>query len=323
MTQPTTETEAPAPMDPGFAALAAAEAQRSSPPPGALTPAMMRMGYRMMRRGQDQSPPQDVETRDLEIGGAEDDLPARLYTPARAEVGTGLLVYFHGGGFVVGDLDSHDGHCRRLATYSGHRVLAVDYRLAPEHRFPAAHDDALAAIRWALAHAESLGADPRRVAIGGDSAGANLALSAALDLRDEAVRPMFLLLLYPLTFPAEETVSRQTFDGPVVNRAALAGSEAAYGVRGHAQSHRALLDGRDLAGAPPAFVMTVGHDPMRDEGRRLARRLSEAGAKTVAVEHPALVHEFLLMPDLSATVLPIAESLGRVLDDALCAARTG
>src|SRR6185312_182045 len=111
---------------------------------------------------------------------------------------SGLLVYFHGGGWVIGDLETHDGHCRRMAALAGVKVMAVYYRLAPEHPFPAGHDDALAATTWAFDNAAQLGVDPKRIAVGGDSAGGNLAASVALDLKDDAARrPAFQLLLYP------------------------------------------------------------------------------------------------------------------------------
>ena len=154
-------------LDADFAAMveeqAAAARAQPMPPLDKIPPEMVRAGYRAQRQAQDQKAPKDVEVRDLKVTGAAGEIAARLYRPAGAGDPTGLLIYFHGGGFVIGDLETHDGHCRRLAAGSGCRVLAVDYRLAPEHPFPAAHDDALAATRWAFDNASDLGVDPRRI----------------------------------------------------------------------------------------------------------------------------------------------------------------
>lgn len=240
-------------------------------PPGPVPPAIMRDGYRMMRKAQDKSPPTNLEVRDLEIPGGETPILARLYAPMGAAAATGLLVYFHGGGFVVGDLETHDGHCRRMASLSGHRVLAINYRLAPEHPFPAAHDDAVAVTRWAVDNAAALGADSRRVAVGGDSAGANLAASTALEMMNDAHRRLcFQLLLYPLTFPETETASRRAFDGPVISRAMLAGAAMAFAHRGHPAARRALLDARDFSGGAASSCRDGGH-------RSASRRGSGSG----------------------------------------------
>src|SRR5581483_11606017 len=151
-------------LDAAFAAMVAEQEAAAKanplPPLDVLPPEMVRAGYRMQRQAQDQTAPKDVETKDLQVAGA---IPARLYIPQGAARPSALLIYFHGGGFVIGDLESHDGHCRRMAAGAGCRVLAIDYRLAPEHPFPAGHDDALAATVWAFDHAHELGADPARI----------------------------------------------------------------------------------------------------------------------------------------------------------------
>ena len=214
-------------LDPHFKAFFDAQTaapQAATPPISEVPAVMVRAGYRASRISQNaNSVPTGVEARDLSIGGAAGPIPARLYTPAEAATPSGLVVYFHGGGFVIGDLESHDAHCRRLAHHSGQRVMAVDYRLAPEHPFPAGHDDALAATRWAFDHAAELGADPARIGVGGDSAGGNLAASVALDLRADPERRLKLqMLLYPAVWPDEETASRRERDGPVLSKAAMA-----------------------------------------------------------------------------------------------------
>jgi acetyl esterase len=289
-----------------------------APPLDAIPPDMVRAGYRMQRQAQDQNAPKDVEARDLKVAGAAGEIPARLYRPAGATDPSGLLVYFHGGGFVIGDLDTHDGHCRRLAAGSGCRVMAVDYRLAPEHPFPAGHDDALAATKWAFDHAADLGADPKRIAVGGDSAGGNLAASVALDLRDDPQRKLaFQLLLYPGIWPVEETQSRKDLDGPVLTRAALEWFDKLLAATGHPHAHRALLANRDVKGAPPALVVTAGFDPLKDEGREYAERLNAAGVQARHVEYPTLVHDFYVMADVSPAVAKAAAEAAQALKAAL------
>jgi acetyl esterase len=310
-------------LDPDFQVMldAQAKAAELQPPPplDVVPPEMVRAGYRMQRQSQDQNAPKDVTAKDLKVAGAAGQIPARLYTPAGAASASGLLVYFHGGGFVIGDLETHDGHCRRLAAGSGCRVLAVDYRLAPEHPFPAGHDDALAATRWAFDHAGELGADPRRIAVGGDSAGGNLAASVALDLKgDPQHRPAFQLLLYPGIWPDEETQSRRDLDGPVLTRAAIAWFDKCLAAAGHPHAHRAMLGRAEtLVGAAPALVVTAGFDPLKDEGRDYAERLRQAGVDARHVEYPSLVHDFFIMGDVSPAVAKVAAETAQALKAAL------
>lgn len=310
-------------MDPHFKAhvdeQARVAAANPAPPLGAIPPDMVRAGYRAQRTAQNANAPRDVETRDLQVAGADGPVAARLYVPAGAEATTPGLVYFHGGGFVIGDLETHDGHCRRLAAYAGMRVMAVDYRLAPEHPFPKGHDDALAATRWAFDHAAEIGFDPARIAVGGDSAGGNLAASVSLDMRGDPQRKLaFQLLLYPGIWPAQDTASRQALDGPVLTKAAIAWFDECLAAKGHPQSARAWLgEAGDLAGAPPALVVTAGHDPLKDEGRDWAERLRAAGVDARHVEYPALVHDFFVMADVSPAVDAAARETAQALKAAL------
>jgi len=310
-------------IDPQIAALldlqAKALAAQPMPPLDAIPPAMMRAGYRMQRQALNLNAPKDVDVRELTVAGAAGDLPARLYRPPGAgETGPGL-VYFHGGGFVIGDLETHDGHCRRLAAWSGVRVLAVDYRLAPEHPFPAAHDDALAATRWAFDHAAEIGFDPERIAVGGDSAGGNLAGAVAIEMKDDPQRRIaFQLLLYPGVWPETETPSRRELDGPVLTREALAWFEKALGADGHPDGARAMLGrDRDFSGVAPALVVTAGHDPLKDEGRDYAARLRAAGVEARHVEYPTMVHDFYVMADVSPAALAAARETAQALKAAL------
>jgi len=309
-------------LDADFAAMveeqAAAARAQPMPPLDAIPPEMVRAGYRAQRQAQDLNAPKDMEARDLKVAGAAGEIPARLYRPNGLGDPSGLLVYFHGGGFVIGDLETHDGHCRRLAAGARCRVLAVDYRLAPEHPFPAGHDDALAATKWAFDNASDLGVDPRRIAVGGDSAGGNLAASIALDLRNDPRRRLaFQLLLYPGIWPETETQSRRDLDGPVLTRAALAWFDKLLAATGHADAHRAMLGNRELKGAPPALVVTAGFDPLKDEGRDYAERLKAAGVAATHVEYPALVHDFYIMPDVSPAVAEAAAETAQALRAAL------
>lgn len=269
----------------------------------ALPLAEIRAGYRAQRRAQDRCPPTGVMVRPIEVQGGDGRLGARLYVPDGVTAPSAALVYFHGGGFVVGDLDTHDGFCRRLAVGAGCRVIAVDYRLAPEHSFPAAHDDALAATRWCFDHAEALGADRRRIAVGGDSAGANLAAATANMLGFDPARPLvFQMLLYPVTWPEIPTVSRTMFNGPVLTKANLAWFADCLSFRGHGEADRTVLANAKLLHPPPALVVTAGHDPLRDEGRAYAERLVAHGATVDHIEFGALPHDFYIMPDMSPAV---------------------
>jgi acetyl esterase len=305
-------------LDPNFKAMLEAQARNApaTPPISQLPPDMVRAGYRAQRTAQNaQTTPTGVEARDLQVAGGAGPIPARLYTPADAASPSGLLVYFHGGGFVIGDLESHDAHCRRLAHFSGQRVIAVDYRLAPENPFPAGHDDALAATRWAFDHAAELGVDPARIGVGGDSAGGNLAASIALDLRADPARRLKLqLLLYPALWPAEETESRRERDGPVLSKVAMAWFEAALAFAGHPEAHRvAPAQVQDLSGLPAAYVVTAGFDPLEHEGRDYAAALTAAGVEARHVNYPALVHDFFIMGDVSPAVIEAAEAAGAAI----------
>ena len=299
---------------------AAAEAAKNPPPPlDQLPPELVRAGYRAQRQAQDQNAPREVDIRDLSIPGPAGPIPARLYTPHGLAERSGLLVYFHGGGFVIGDLETHDGHCRRMAVWGACRVVSVDYRLAPEHPFPAGHDDALAATKWAFDHAGELGADPRRIGVGGDSAGGNLAASVALDLReDPARRLVFQLLLYPATTWSWTTQSRNTLDGPVLTFDAMRWFERHLAVGDHPHSHRiSPLDAVDLRGVAPALVVTAGHDCLKDEGKAYAERLRHAGIPSDHREYHSLPHDFFVMGDVSPAVSAAARETAQALKDAL------
>ena len=310
-------------LDPHFKAMLDAEAAAAPaemPPVHELPVEMVRAGYRAQRTSQNvNTSPAEVATRDLTVGGADGPIPARLYTPPGYLPPGPCLVYFHGGGFVIGDLETHDGHCRRLALHSGARILAVDYRLAPENPFPASHDDALATTRWVFDHAAEIGVDPDRIGVGGDSAGGNLAAVVCIDLRDDKTRCLkFQCLLYPALWPAEETASRQERDGPVLTKAAMAWFEVFLAAAGHPEGVRAAPaqaeHHRDL---PPALVVTAGYDPLEHEGRDYAHALMDAGVHADHLHYSALVHDFFIMGDVSPAVVLAAKEAAEAVKAAL------
>jgi acetyl esterase len=247
-----------------------------------------------------------AEVKRLEIPGPAGTIPARLYVPPAGEGAPGaeerdgepqpLLVYYHGGGWVIGDLDTHDSVCRFLATAAGVMVLSVDYRLAPEHPFPAAVEDAVAAFRWAADAAAELGADPARIAVGGDSAGGNLAAAVSLLSRNGGgAQPAMQLLFYPATDAVGEQRSRQLFaEGFLLTKADMDWFEAHYLPSGvaHDDPRVSVLGVGDLAGLPPAYVITAGLDPLRDEGEAYAERMRAAGVRVALRRQRGLIHGF-------------------------------
>ncbi len=296
-------------LDPQARALLNLMIERQVPAVHTLSATEARRMY-LERRGFTQPAPQPLaEVRDLATEGG---VPLRLYRPAAGTLP--LLVYFHGGGWVIGDLDTHDVLCRHLAAGAGCAVLSVDYRLAPEHRFPAAPDDCLAAVRWARAHAAALGVDAARIAVGGDSAGGNLAAVTAIAERDAGRALAYQLLIYPATDMRAVAPSHQSNGQGYL----LTADSIAY-YRGHympdpgtwSDWRASPLLAKDLSKLPPALVLTAGYDPLVDEGRQYADALSEAGNRVQYVCFQRQIHGFATM--------------GRVIDEAttaldLCAA---
>ena len=236
------------------------------------------------------------------IPGPVGDIPIRLYAP-QGQGPFPLVIFFHGGGFVVGDLDTADEICRTLCGVAGCSVLSVDYRLAPEHKFPAAPDDCLAATRWAAAHAAEFNADPARLVVAGDSAGGNLAAVTALRVRDEGGPALCgQLLIYPVTdYHTPPTPSYlANAHGYLLTREMMIWFWAHYlncaGEAGH--PHAAPLRAPDLRGLPPALVITAEYDPLRDEGERYAARLQQAGVPTVQARYAGMIHGFFMLGDL-------------------------
>jgi acetyl esterase len=285
-----------------------------------LSPKEARQLFRETRPASTPTPPEIGRVKDLVTDGA---IPLRVYRPAGVPDSARLpaYVYFHGGGWVIGDLETHDVVCRQITAEAGVSVVSVDYRLAPEHKFPAAADDAWAATRWTVTHAAELGIDGERLAVGGDSAGGNLAAVVALLARDAGAPAIALqVLLYPVTDVAAESPSYQDFaDGYMLTRDGMRWFIAHYlSKREEAADWRASpLRAPSLAGLPPALIVTAGFDPLRDEGEAYATRLREAGVRVDAVCYGGMVHGFVPMGRLLDTAGRALTLIGGALRQAL------
>ena len=223
-------------------------------------------------------------------------IPCRLYRPS-AKTDLGLLVYFHGGGWTIGDLNSHDGVCRSLANKSGHAVLSVDYRLAPEHKFPAAYDDCVTTVKWAHDNPAALGIDNTRIAVGGDSAGGNLAAAVALA---EVVPLKFQMLIYPSVDMSMKSPSiDENAHAPVLTKAVMLWFGDNYmgenGDRTAVSASPILATDDALKRMPPAIVITAQYDPLRDEGEAYGKRLVENGVSATITRYYGAFHGFFNM----------------------------
>ncbi len=262
-----------------------------------------------------------TQVHERTIPGPGGPLRLRIYEPHDLARPAPALLYMHGGGGVIGDLDTHDGPCSRLAAIAGCVVHSLDYRLAPEHRFPAAVDDALAAFRWLAEHAAELHLDPHRLAVGGDSAGGNLsAVLAQVAARERwPVRPCYQLLLYPgLDLRRGHASHRAYADGYLLTAASID-----WFLRHYIRDPADITDLRaspllsdDLRDLPPAYIATAGFDPLRDEGDEYAGRLRSAGVPVHHARHPSLVHGFIGLVD----AIPAAADALRSAAEALRAA---
>ncbi|MBW4719738.1 alpha/beta hydrolase [Saccharothrix obliqua] len=255
----------------------------------------------------------NVAVRALDLDGVR----ARFYTPRGLPEGSPLLVFYHGGGWVSGDLDSHDNLCRYLAAEAGVRVLSADYRLAPEHPFPAAADDARTAFEWAVANASALRIDPTRIALGGDSAGGNLAAVTALHAG--VAKPVFLLLFYPAVDATVRRRSRELFGAGFFltdGKMDWFLDHYAPSPEVHADPRLSVLLAEDLSGLPPTYLATAGFDPLRDEGEAFAAKLAEQGVPVVLRRHEGLFHGY-------ANILGVGTVFREAVAEAVGALRTG
>jgi acetyl esterase len=248
-------------------------------------------------------PPADLfAVVERSIAGPAGRVPVRLYVPVGVPDPSPLLVFFHGGGWVIGDRDTHDRACRYLAQAARCRVASVDYRLAPEHPFPAGVEDCWAAYREITGNLAAWDADPKRVAVGGDSAGGNLAAVVAQLAKKRAPAPCFQLLIYPATDMARAFPSVEKFGkGYLLTKAMIDRFMSLYTPHPEARSdpRASPLQARDLSGLPPAFVQTAGFDPLQDEGAAYAKALGAAGVRAEHKHYPSLVHGYLQLAGYS------------------------
>lgn len=258
---------------------------------------------------------------DGELAAPAAGLRYRLYTPASAPAQTPGVIFFHGGGLVAGSLETHDVICRALAENSGCRLLAIDYRLAPEHRFPAAIEDALAAIAAVAHQSETLGIDETKIAVCGDSAGATLAAIACQHFRHaSSPRIALQVLICPVLDFGASSPSRQDFaQGYLIDKATLDADLADYLPDGitRADPQVSPLRAADLAGLPPAIIHTAEFDPMRDEGNAYARKLQAAGVATDLTCHPGMLHNFHALGAVLPQGREVLHTIGTQIRNAL------
>jgi len=312
-------------LDPDAERLLVMVREAGRPPLETLPPAEARVAYSASRAVTQPEPQEVASVTDMAAPGPHGNVPLRFYVPAgvAAQSAQPCLVYFHGGGWVLGDLESHDVVCRHLANASGCRVLSVDYRMAPEHRFPASFDDAAAATRFAVENAARLGIDPARIAVGGDSAGGNLAAAVAVHAAQGGLPKLaYQLLIYPvvdlaMTYPSYRRVT----EGVLLTAATMR-----YFVDLYAPEPAQRTDWRgspiraaDLSGTPPALVVTAAHDPLCDEGIAYARRLEQEGVRVLHMHYSDQIHGFLTMGKVIAASGLLLDAMGAALRKALAA----
>ena len=284
------------PLDPKVREFLDLGAAAGFPPTHTLSPTEARELMVKRRALLDATPEPVARVEDRAIPGPSGEIPVRLYAPS-ADEALPVLVFFHGGGWVIGSIDTHDMVCRALANAAGCLVVSVDYRLAPETCFPGAAEDCYAATAWVAEHARSLGADGSRIAVAGDSAGGNLTAAVTLMARDRSGPPLaFQWLIYPVAAPDFETESYQSCaEGYGLTRADMIWFWDHYvpEVSDRSNPYVAPLSAEDLSGLPPALVITAEYDPLRDEGEALAARLREAGVPTTLKRYDGQIHGFV------------------------------
>jgi len=288
-------------VHPQVAQLLERAAKSPLPPYYTVPPHIARRIYRDTRAAVSPPPPEVAESKLLILPGPGGPVAVRAYRPlgAGSQEPLPALVFFHGGGWVIGDLDTHDVVCRQLTNNARCAVFSVDYRKSPEHSFPAAFEDCVAVTRYVASEAKALGVDASRIAVGGDSAGGNLAAVVSLDARDNGGPALcFQLLVYPATDQHYDTPSiERNGEGYMLTKMAM------HYFRGHYLPDRkdwsdwraSPLRASTLAGLPPAFLITAGFDPLVDEGRAYAQRLAEEGVEVEYLDYPDMIHGFLLM----------------------------
>jgi acetyl esterase len=305
------------PLDPIAAGLLQQMEEAGMPPLNEMSPADARVaaeGFRELAGA-----PEDVSAvEDRTVPGPGGDIPVRIYTPAGAGDGQlPCLVYFHGGGWVLGDLEGVDTICRAVANRAGCKVVSVDYRLSPEHKYPAPFDDCFAATKWVADNAASIGVDADRIAVGGDSAGGNLSAAVALRAREEGGPALRMqLLVYPVTNHDYGTESYEVNgDGYLLTRDMMKWFWDHYLENAEQGRHQFVspLQASDLSGLPPAFVITAEYDPLRDEGESYAAKLTDAGVKVRLQRYDGQIHAFWQMPGVFPAALQAADEAAQEL----------
>jgi len=285
------------PLDPQAKAVLEQMAALGDPPLGTLSPEETRRAMADRRAAMPPGEPV-AKTEDRGVPGPVGEIPVRIYTPE----GSGpfpVLVYFHGGGWVIGDIESHDASVRALTNRSGCVVVSVDYRLAPEHKFPAAAEDCFAATQWAAAHAAEFHGDASRLAVGGDSAGGNLAAVVSLLAKERGgPRIALQLLVYPVTdYNFDRPSYVENAEGYLLTRDSMVWFWNHY-LNSPDEGKNPVaspIQASDLRGLPPALVITAEYDPLRDEGEAYAKRLEEAGVQVVCTRYDGMIHGFFGM----------------------------
>ncbi len=283
-----------------------------------MSVAEARRSYREGRLALAPPPVTMAETRDFSFPGAAGKIGARYYRPPGEKPGEALpgVVYFHGGGWTCGDLDTHDSVCRGVAAYGRCAVIAVDYRMGPEHKFPAAVEDAIAAVKWVSASADSLGVDAARLIVAGESAGGNLAAVAAIALRESGPELAMQVLVYPVVDQAAETESLERFaTGYSLTRDLLRWYQSQYlrDGRDRADWRASPLRAGDHSRLPDAYILTAGFDPLLDEGKAYADRLAQAGVPVVYECFEGQIHGFLPMGGAMAAARHAHYRIGQML----------
>jgi acetyl esterase len=314
------------PVDPQMQAVLIRAAESALPQYCSVSAVEARRLYKETRAALSPPVPEVANVRELAADGPAGPIPLRLYRGLDAADGAPLplLVYFHGGGWTIGDLDTHDIICRTLANKAHCAVVAVDYRMGPEHRFPAAVDDCVAATRWLAGQGAALDVDPARIAVGGDSAGGNLAAVVAISLRDAGGPPLvFQALAYPATDQRMDSASHISFaEGYLLTRKNMLWFRDNYLSPGDYDDWRASpIRAADLARLPPAHIITAGYDPLRDEGRAFSDRLFAAGVPVLYECFEGMAHGFLTMGGVVAASNHALYRLGQSLAQAFKTAR--
>ncbi len=307
----------PVTLDPDAAFVFKAFQEAGRPPYETVSPAEARELYLNARLVTNPEPPELKSVQPLAIPSPHGSIPARLYTPKTLRTTNGLapcLVFFHGGGWVIGDLDSHDVVCRKLADEGELIVIAVDYRLAPEHKFPAAIDDAIAATQWIALNAKQIGVDASRLVVGGDSAGGNLAAVVAIAARDDK-NPAIAgqILIYPaIDFAMTHPSHREPETSILLTHSVIKWFRDHYlnGPADVGDWRASPVRAETLNGLPPAYVLTAGADPLRDEGDDYAERLKEAGVPVTYRTFPGQFHGFFTMGKLLQQANVAASDIG-------------